>query len=620
MAGIAFALFVFGMIRSTTATSSAKAITRRGSALTVAEVDSNGEVERVRMARDTSQPRVHRGLTRKAVKADQYEGADGAGGGTLRGGGNDRMEQSSVNFDGEREADAIIQRFAAMEELDQRWWGDVKSKWETATSKVKSALKKYAKSTHSKPGNSDTAPAGVGPKIIFDGSGTMATKIHTMPGQFASEFLFSMDKVKNNITVNASHVVMPMNGRIQAMYIRRMNGAEDEEIGVVVQRYTENSDKIMKSRVADDIKIMVAEKMHVFSKKKLDTTAYDRAVQRQREDDDTKWWKKNSTYYRNLYTTAVAAVAQPIIKLWELAGAPNAAIQNWSSDGGDAPANMYTRADVLRTAMTANFTEMRAAGRDFSDPLLSSVNCFHFGAGATFDIEKEQVILPLKQKLSTYRGHTVSAPFMSMGLLQRTSFWNYREDLGTVEVYFGSSLQVVLGDPYEENPEGAIYASAMDGVGDAVALPSWSDQETDALGKLAHGLLHIRDVKYVMNWGFLFQDPDILCPPEHQQKFGGWLDELEENHGGMTLTSREALLRGGAQALLKTAEAWLNLLKCVTTYAKPDHTNAAEYGIYMSNALLHGLMEVPRRYVLTCLGARDWNDIDLNLIEGGASA
>jgi hypothetical protein len=482
--------------------------------------------------------------------------------------------------------------------------------------------------------DSTNAKPGVGPKILYAGNIEMSTKIKSLPGKFASEILMNYDVKKNGMKVNTTHLTIPMNHRLQAKYIKLSHGADDKEVGVAVQRFTETSMKIMSSSgIADDITVAVAEKMHAYTKKNLfDNAVIDRVTSPEKKDDDSSWWDwwgdfkdsvekhfggKDHPWMRNLLTTALGIGSKPIMNLWTVAGGPNAATRDWASDGGAVPEYMLKNAENLLSDMSNSFKDLVDNQQNFEDPLLSSLNCFHFGAGVTLDIDNEEIHFPLDKKLSTYRAHTTAAPFLQMEVWQGTGSWSYQKELETVTVYFGTSLEVSLNDAYVANPTGAIYVSAKDGVGDAVTLPPWNNQQKYLVSEVLDHVTYLRDFRYKPDYEFLFKDPASVCPESQYSKIEENLQKFDDVHGGMTLTDTGYLVfNGGLLPLLESAKNAMEIIPCLTQFLKPDHVNSTEYSIYMSLAGLHGLMEIPRRYVMSTLGARDWNVIDVSLING----
>merc|ERR1712232_20036 len=164
----------------------------------------------------------------------------------------------------------------------------------------------------------------------------------------------------------------------------------------------------------------------------------------------------------------------PNEKFWAQVGGPFEDIQKWSTDGGSVD-SLEERALESRRELDQKFAKLKASNTNFSDPVLSSVNCFHWG-GVEVDNAKKVIKFPLNKKLSTYRAHTqAGGKFVSASMQQGTSFWRLA-DGGKLEVYFGVAVDLELGDYNANAPEGVAFFGPIDGVSKQVAAPSKWDR------------------------------------------------------------------------------------------------------------------------------------------------
>lgn len=442
-----------------------------------------------------------------------------------------------------------------------------------------------------------------GPDLYWDGFNQMQTYVQQMQHQFAAEMFFSWKLSENGISVNGTHILFPMGAKVQGDYIRRMNGLGDEEVGVVISRCNMQN-PVMPAALSPDATVACAEKMHGYERKKpLDMTAYDRA-----QSYNKSLLRTDDIETRHYYTTLAASLATPGMQITQAAGVPNQEIKDWGV--GDVPLSMKSASTAIKSDMQKAFAKLKRQGANLADPLVSLVNCFHWDDVA-FDEATKKIVFPLNKKISAYRGQTAISPFVSLEALQGTSFWSFDTRAQRVELFLGVSLSGHMPDPESEDPQPSmIYLAPKDGVGNPVAHKGEVHVDLSA-GAKAYAVKLMNNQKFNRNFTFLLEDPEKLCPPSKVQKVQHHLEQiLEMVEGGLLHADPN-----GVQKLHELyAKTVIEILPCVTDYLKPDHLNAAEYNYFMSNALSHGVMELPVGMIISTFGARDWNVINETLI------
>merc|ERR1719240_312076 len=342
-----------------------------------------------------------------------------------------------------------------------------------------------------------------------------------------------------------------------------------------------------------------AEKMHGFYRKRMDMTAYDRAA-----NHTTEPAKINNTDEWNRLTTVVSAASSHGTQIKAISGIPDSGLRAWSIDGQGVPEHFRQRAAALRTQMDDTFSDLKREGTNFSDPLLSTVNCFHW-EGVEGNTDEQVVKFPLNTKITAYRAHTSSAPFISYEMTQGTSYVSYNSETGKIEVYVGNGIHSHFGDPETRNEAdfGTVFVSPASGEGSTTtSIKSTNPFQGSTMAAQA---LNGRNMMYRKDYGFLFQDPSQACTsddaaavteyiPTYQQAKDDWFQSQLSQMRLFTMVK--------------------NVLPCAINFLKPDHVNGAVYNVYMAGALIHALVEVLVEHIVPGLGARDWNSIDAQLI------
>ena len=438
-------------------------------------------------------------------------------------------------------------------------------------------------------------------KIVWDGWNKMPMQVKKIDDKFAMEILFSFAAVENNIGVNATHVLFPIGQKVQPTFIKRMNGVDDEEIGIAIQRFAPQAAEFAPV-FSEAVTMSIMSKMHGISfRQPLDMTAYDEA-----NSHSSSIFKSDDQAARNYYTTIAAMGARTGMQLMDITGLPNAAVQSWANDGGEVPNVMTEQALLLKEALRVKLAELEDNGTDLTKPMISTVGCIHFEHVAV-EADRGVIALPLNEKVATYFGNTVGAPYVAMEMLQGTSFWNFDEVNDRVTLYAGFSLHGYMPDPEADNPlSGSIFVSPEAGAGEPVA---YAPKELNGYSKKAWVVDQWRDMRYNKDYTYLFQDPEQLCPEEQKTKIKELLDKVK-----LQIAQKESGEISRSTLHLTLAETVSEVVPCVTDFVKPDHLNAAEFDFFLATAVAHAIFELPFDMVVSALMARDWNDINASLV------
>lgn len=109
----------------------------------------------------------------------------------------------------------------------------------------------------------------------------------------------------------------------------------------------------------------------------------------------------------------------------------------------------------------------------------------------------------------------------------------------------------------------------------------------------------------------LFVREDRVCAQERMDDIHSKSRDVEDNVIPAKPMNGTAYMREKLACL----DLVSRILYCGTNFLKPAQQLSAEYDIYMASALAHAVMEVPSRYQLKILGARDRHSYDQLLIQ-----
>lgn len=435
---------------------------------------------------------------------------------------------------------------------------------------------------------------------FFDGETVMEAQLHKIYKSFPTEFLFSYDINGNGIKVTDTHVFLPTWVPLQASYIRHMKGMGDKEVGVTKQYFFPQPKG--SSIMGPDVTAGYAEKMHGFKRKlPLDTTAYERA--KSHVSNGTIPPDYTLTKYGMVVATGLASRNGP--QMLYASGMGNSQIKS-AADGGAVNRKLEKKEKRLRQRLRIRLDKLNQKGK-LADPILSTVNCMHWDGVSEDSIDGVPMLkFPLETKISTYRAHTVSSPFTAFELLQGVSFVNKAD--GRVNIYFGASLHAHWPDPLDEdrNPARIWHGPANGFKGPPVTLSVFNPIPKSPLAK--HIFDQVRNME--KDYTFLFLPEHILCSPTYKSL-------LQEKINYARNTSLVMKCMSG-QATPEEEQIFVKLVAasvpCAANFLKPDHLDSAEFGLYMSSALIHAILEVPLSKFFDSLGRQDWQEYDQNRI------
>lgn len=459
------------------------------------------------------------------------------------------------------------------------------------------------KSTQTAPSNASN----VGADVFWNGKTPLHSRIHQTKG-FATEMLFSYDMKGNGITVNKTHIFIPLHKRIQSSYIRRQHGWEDEEVGVALQKFMSQRHAVF----GPDVTGGVVEKMHGFWRKRaVDTTAYERAMKEQAKDEASNGKLDGKidnnvkeaimkVEHKHQLVTLAGLAANGGFQSIEASGIVNKAAKAFANDGAPVTDVMRERADKARAQMQGKLGELSDA--QLADPLYSFVNCFHW---EFVKFTETHAVFPLNTKIGGYRGQTAAAPFAAFDVMQGVTFWSHDADKGTVEVFYGASVHGHFPDIHDEVLEPAgIYHGPASGVGKPVPIVS---KVGKGMSKAAY-MIYKASQEFPNDYKYLYKPHDEICPPERVE----WLKQqlpkiavLQDKFGNGTMAKLEKLEL--ATFITKT-------VPCVANLMKPDQLNGAKYDLFMNSALAHAVVEVPAHLIVDLLAARDFQKYTLAMI------
>jgi hypothetical protein len=265
----------------------------------------------------------------------------------------------------------------------------------------------------------------------------------------------------------------------------------------------------------------------------------------------------------------------------------------------------------------------KTARRDWSRPLVSSVNSLHFeNSQDTFgSVSASGTWFRLNEKLTSYKAQTVTSPFEAFEALEGVGVWHWdKEHPDKVMLYYGVGLQARLSDRSEQNS--VIYAGSADGeASKSVTVDPWYIPPP----------FWVAPISKLLSWipndpGYFFKGVGDLCPGEFQaavkqemegadlpdlvrQTFKG-LSEAQDGHGPHRFTR---LLQYMGQNWMPNLNWMTQLADCSTLFLRPDDPESTEWNVYSASAFVHTLFQVPTSQLLNVLSDKNWHAVKASL-------
>jgi len=434
-----------------------------------------------------------------------------------------------------------------------------------------------------------------GRTVYLDGNTDVPTVLYRGQG-YSAEYVFSYPLEPNGIQVNSTHAVIPLGRKLQATYIRYMQGLRRKNVGIANQRFFPQPQGGM---FGTQNRIGTTEKLFAFSQLgKVKKSDLMKASQRTKSPNNEMLSK--NTPLRNLRTTQTALFSLGGLQMASASGIPDVALRQHvqNNDPSDTSRDMMHKGHEEMKSFFENETNVQRG------PTSSFLGCTHWD-NVLINLTTMTVAFPLNKSLSTYKGSSASYPWTAQDLLQGASFWRYHEETHRVEFQFSASIHSHWPDPEGFDRDSAsVFYGTYDGVKEkAEIIPNVTNpynKSSDAyLASLAARQL-------AKDYSYLYQDRSTLCPQTKEDLIKK--DLLGLRHIVMGVMSRNKT------AFPLFAQYVSNLLPCAVPFLKPEGNNCSSFGLYEANVLIHAAMEIPPQMQWDLMAANDWADINVTLI------
>lgn len=430
-----------------------------------------------------------------------------------------------------------------------------------------------------------------GPTVYLDGKTPLSTMLSPVKKGHAVRYLFSYPVKANGITLNETHIMMPMYKKIQSTYFRKVQGMKIEEIGVANQKYFPQKNGAVFGK---NVTVGVAEKMLGYWRNKLDITALKRA-----QTSSNVTAPVNVVEKKNTLVILAAGASGMGTQILAASGIPDKMTMEKIREGTLVPDRIGKKAIKLRRKLLKFFKETVPS----TEPKFSFASCLHWDDVQVDEI-KGVVTFPKKKRLSTYRGTQASAPFTAMDFLQGVSFWTYHEPTGRVELHFSASIHSHWPDPKgADSAPAMVYYGSYDGDSEIGLQPAAFNPVPPS--EMAYQLSMGASL-YPDDYSYLFQPRSALCQQSKIDTIKSNLQMLPMILGKMAMNDPNA---SGAFAAYVA-----DLLPCAAPFVKPAGINSSAFNIYDAAVLSHAAMEVPIPYQMDIIAGNDWWDIDVTLV------
>jgi len=290
-----------------------------------------------------------------------------------------------------------------------------------------------------------------GRTVYLDGNTDVPTVLYRGQG-YSAEYVFSYPLEPNGIQVNSTHAVIPLGRKLQATYIRYMQGLRRKNVGVANQRFFPQPQGGM---FGTQNRIGTAEKLFAFSQLgKVKKSDLMKASQRTKSPNNEMLSK--NTPLRNLRTTQTALFSLGGLQMASASGIPDVALRQHvqNNDPSDTSRDMMHKGHEEMKSFFENETNVQRG------PTSSFLGCTHWD-NVLINLTTMTVAFPLNKSLSTYKGSSASYPWTAQDLLQGASFWRYHEETHRVEFQFSASIHSHWPDPEGFDRDSAPFSMAL---------------------------------------------------------------------------------------------------------------------------------------------------------------
>jgi len=451
-----------------------------------------------------------------------------------------------------------------------------------------------------KPGRPSARPR-VG-RVHWDGADSLYVEREEVKG-FPAEVYYRLSRDQFG-AMNSSHVFVPFGGLRTAIFARSLHGVGSFEYGFAKLGWQHNPEAAM---WGEGFVVGALEKLHTLAHEGAwsdESLRGVRAIQRDREDT------------QEMIAAVSRAARSTAMSTWALLHQPREQLVNASMDfgifhdlGSDAVASSGAFGERME-ALGAELTEKHAAyvgglGGALPGGGHSSIDNLHLTASPGLQVTAEGFWWPLGRKIRSVRGQVAFEPLQHFDMMSGNTVIAFNEVDQAFDIFTAaathSNIVVPHADSGASEHQAKFFVGPADGAGRAIppegrAPSAWMPAKRARV--VRELLVAFRD--FPADYGFLFEPPEDLCPPETLAQTRSLLGSLDF----MTIAAGQA----PKAETIRAAAVMALAVDCAADLLRGGADASHSYGPFEAMLLLHALAEFGDAAL-----ARGWNEIPADI-------
>jgi len=445
----------------------------------------------------------------------------------------------------------------------------------------------------------ETSPEGT---VSWDGYDTFSLEREEFHGGFPAEIYYRVSRNQFG-DMNASHVFIPFNTMIKAIFIRHMHDIGSYEYGMATWNWQSNP----LSAVSDNVSVGTGEKLHTFVHEGAWSNESLAQAQRVQEErwDTTEMLAGASRVARHAAVNTYMLFAGLGGQLIKASTDPD--VFRDIEAAALAPSSAF---DQRMEAMAANLTQkhedyVSGLGGALPTPSSTALDCYHFTAVPGIQLTPQGVWMPLGRKIPSMQGQINLAPLERFNMMHGNSFIRYDADAQAFGIYMGVAMHSNVVDPYISSGalrhQPKLFVGPADGAARSIP-PEGRPRPARIAGRKAAAIwsMHESFSRIPADYKFLWGPWQEECPPAELQLAKDEIQNLD----------LAKLVRGEATTAekLHAITVLTTGVGCSTEYMRADIPNSHSYGPMGAASYLHAVMEFGFAVM-----ERGWNTISEEL-------